>query len=269
MKVLLRVTRIGALVYIGLLMFLGACQNKLLYFPSRGSQAALLEEARLEGLQPWKDAAGAVIGWHTGKPAAPRRIVVFHGNAGYALHRTYYTEALSRLGWDVFLFEYPGYGAREGAPGRSSFMAAGRVAVDQLLASDARPLFILGESVGGGTAAALAAELGDRIRGLAMVIPFARLVEVAKWHFPYLPVGLLLRDKYDNIAALEEFHGPVVFVVAEKDEVVSPQQGRQVHAAYTGPKLLITLPGATHNSFPTNFSADWWKEMAEFLTRQR
>src|SRR5687768_15743231 len=123
MKVLLRVTRIGALVYLGLLMFLGACQNKLLYFPSRGSQAALLEEARMEGLQPWKDASGAVIGWHTAKRAAARRIVVFHGNAGYALHRSYYTEALGRLGWDVYLFEYPGYGACEGSPGRSSFMA--------------------------------------------------------------------------------------------------------------------------------------------------
>jgi hypothetical protein len=41
-----------------------------------------------------------------------------------------------------------------------------------------------------------------------MVIPFARLVEVAKWHFPYLPVGLLLRDKFDNVAALEKYRGP-------------------------------------------------------------
>src|SRR5688572_13502434 len=120
----------GALAYLGLMLFLAACQNRLLYFPSRCAEAALLQEAQTEGLQPWKDSSGAVIGWHTGKPTAPRRIVVFHGNAGYALHRIYYTEALSRLGWDVFLFEYPGYGARAGNPGRPAFLSTGRAALD-------------------------------------------------------------------------------------------------------------------------------------------
>ena len=266
-KGFLRIARIGVLAYVGLLLFLAACQNTMIYYPSRASQVALLQEAEDEGLQPWKNPEGAVIGWHTSKPAAPRRIVVFHGNAGYALHRTYYTEALSRLGWDVFLFEYPGYGARDGSPGRAAFLTEGRAALDQLLAADARPLFLLGESVGSGTAAALAAELPEKIRGVAMVIPFARLVEVAKWHFPYLPVGLLLRDKFDNVEALEKYRGPVVVVVAEKDEVVSAAQGFKLHEGYTGPKHLITLAGAKHNDFPTNFSAEWWKEMTAFLSR--
>jgi fermentation-respiration switch protein FrsA (DUF1100 family) len=53
--------------------------------------------------------------------------------------------------------------------------------------------------------------------------------------------------------------------VAERDEVVSPQQGMKLYEAYTGPKLLITLPDATHNAFPTNYGAGWWKEMTEFL----
>jgi pimeloyl-ACP methyl ester carboxylesterase len=264
-KVLLRIARIGAFVYLGLMLFLAACQNRLLYFPSRGTQAALIEQATAEGLQPWKDSTGAVIGWRTTNQQATRRIVVFHGNAGYALHRTYYTEALSRLGWDVFLFEYPGYGARGGNPGREAFLSSGRAAIEELLGTDARPLFLLGESVGSGTAAALAAELPGKIRGIALVIPFARLVEVARWHFPYLPVGLLLRDKYDNIAALEKYHGPIIFVIAEKDEVVSPQQGRKLHDAYAGPKRLITLSNATHNAFPTNYSAAWWKEVSDFL----
>jgi pimeloyl-ACP methyl ester carboxylesterase len=266
-KGLLRIARLAALVYLGLMLFLAACQNKLLYVPSRGTQAALVQEATNEGLQPWKDPSGAIIGWHTAKPGAPRRIVVFHGNAGYALHRTYYAEALSRLGWDVFLFEYPGYGARDGMPGRPAFLTTGRAALDQLLAEDSRPLYLLGESVGSGTAAALAAELPEKIRGVAMVIPFARLVEVAKWHFPYLPVGLLLRDKFDNVAALEKYRGPVVVVVADKDEVVSAAQGRKLHESYAGPKLLITLPDSTHNAFPTNYSAEWWKEMTDFLSR--
>ncbi len=270
MKFLRRFARIVLLAYLGLMLFLGACQNKLIYFASRESESELLKVAKAEDLEPWKDGRGAVIGWRTKNNSAPRRIVVFHGNAGYALHRTYYTDALSRLGWQVYLFEYPGYGAREGSPGRAAFIPAGKAALEQLLAEDQRPLFLLGESIGTGTASALAEELADRIRGVALIIPFARLVEVAKWHFPYLPVGLLLREKFDNIDALGKYHGPVVFVVAEKDEVVSPQQGHKLHDSYAGgPKLLITWPDATHNNFPRNFSAEWWKQLTEFLVAER
>ena len=270
MKLLRRFARILILAYLGLMLFLGACQNKLLYFASRASEAELLSVAKAENLEPWQDSAGSIIGWRTKNNSAPRRIVVFHGNAGYALHRTYYTDALARHGWQVFLFEYPGYGARAGSPGRATFIPAGRSALEQLLAEDSRPLFVLGESIGSGTASALAAELPDRIRGLALIIPFARLVEVAKWHFPYLPVGVLLRDKFDNIDALGKYRGPVVFVVAEKDEVVSPQQGHKLHDSYGGgPKLLITWPDATHNNFPSNFSAEWWKQLSDFLAAER
>jgi fermentation-respiration switch protein FrsA (DUF1100 family) len=56
-------------------------------------------------------------------------------------------------------------------------------------------------------------------------------------------------------------------VVADKDEVVSAAQGRKLHESYAGPKLLITLPDSTHNAFPTNYSAEWWKEMTDFLSR--
>jgi hypothetical protein len=57
-KGLLRIARLAALVYLGLMLFLAACQNKLLYVPSRGTQAALVQEATNEGLQPWKDPSG-------------------------------------------------------------------------------------------------------------------------------------------------------------------------------------------------------------------
>jgi pimeloyl-ACP methyl ester carboxylesterase len=211
---------------------------------------------------------GALIGWRAHKPSARRRIVVFHGNGGYALHRSYYVEGLQPLGWEVYLFEYPGYGSREGSPGKDSFLATGRAAVDQLLAADSRPLYLLGESIGSGTACSLAADKPDRIAGLLLVVPFARLVEVAKTHFPYLPVGLILRDKYDNIASLAKYRGPVAFALAEDDEVIPAEQARKLHAAYAGPKLLVAFPEATHNNFPTHPEETWWRQVTEFLDRR-
>ena len=262
---LLRITRIVALVYIGLIVPLAGCQNHMLYHPSRASEASLVQSASVQGLQPWKNTKGETIGWRISKPNAKRRVVAFHGNAGYALHRTYYADGLGGLDWEVYLFEYPGYGARDGTPSKDAFLSTSRAAIDELLAADTRPLYLLGESIGSGVACALAADLPQHIKGLILVTPFARLVEVAKWHFPYLPVGLLLSDKFDNIASLEKYRGPAGMVIADCDEVVSPEQGQKLHAAYTGPKLLITLPDCGHNDFPTNHSAKWWREVTAFL----
>ena len=263
---LLRLARIALLVYLGICIAVAGCQNRMLYFPAKHTEPAALARAKESGLVPWRDAHGQLIGWKHPLARAGARLLVFHGNAGSALDRTHYAEAFGAA-WEVCILEYPGYGSRDGSPGKDSFIAAGRAAVEDLLATDKRPVFLLGESIGSGPAAALAGEMPEKIAGAVMMIPFARLEEVAKAKFPWLPVSLLLRDKFDNIASLGSFHGPVVFVVAENDDVIGPAQGRKFHTAYAGPKKLIVLPGATHNSFPSEPDAPWFREAGDFLSK--
>ena len=266
---LLRLIRVCVLVYLGLCLVVAGCQSKMLYFPTKHTEAAALAHATDCGLEAWRDAHGKLIGWKRPAPRAAARLLVFHGNAGCALDRTYYADAFGAGGamWEVCILEYPGYGSRDGSPGKGSFIAAGRAAVEALRAADKRPVFLLGESVGSGTAAALAGELPEKIEGVILMIPFARLEEVAKAKFPWLPVSLLLRDKFDNIAALAAFPRPVVFVIAENDEVVGAAQGRKLHAAYAGPKKLIVLPGATHNNFPIEPDAQWFRDASDFVRK--
>ena len=268
---LLRLARVCALVYLGLCLLVAGCQNKMLYFPARHTETEALALAAENRLEAWRDAHGKLIGWKRPAPRAAARLLVFHGNAGCANDRAYYADAFGPLDgggtWEVCIFEYPGYGSREGSPGKGSFIAAGRAAVENLLAADRRPVFLLGESVGSGTAAALAGEMPEKIAGAVMMIPFARLAEVAKAKFPWLPVSLLLRDKFDNIATLANYRGRVAFVIAENDEVVGAAQGRKLHASYAGPSKLIVLPGATHNNFPNGPDAPWFREASDFVRK--
>jgi len=82
--------------------------------------------------------------------------MILHGNAGFALHRTHYLQALEEIDegrtWEVILFEYPGYGSREGRPGEAVFRTAVSEAIGQLMQEDDRPIFLLGESIGSGPA---------------------------------------------------------------------------------------------------------------------
>ena len=272
-SIIFRLIKVALFVYIVAAGIVFLAQDKIIYHPLRGTEADFLESAKRKNVEPWRNAQGQIIGWHRTNPRAGKRLVVFNGNAGSALDRSFYIDAFQTLGggtvWDVWLFEYPGYGPRPGTIGKDAFIAAGREALQQLLSEGTHPVFLLGESVGGGVACALAAEMPDRISGLALVVPFARMEEVAQEKFRLLPVKYLLRDKYDNIAALASFRKPVAFAIAEKDDVIGPAQGHKLHDSYAGPKLLHEFRGADHNSFDTRFEADWFGRIGDFLREGR
>ena len=247
---------------------LTALQRQLIYFPSKAQANVLTELASRMGLQAWRDKAGEVIGWKSpGDPNARYRMLVFHGNAGYALNRGYFVAGLRALGsqWDVFLFEYPGYGAREGTPSEVNFKATATQALEALLAIDSRPVFITGESLGSGVASFLASTFPNDVAGLLLVTPFSSLTDVAAHHYPLLPVRILLSERYESREALSHYGGPVAFLLAGRDEVVPSELGQQLYDSYSGPKWLHVEAHAGHNTLPYNPGAPWWGEVSSFL----
>jgi pimeloyl-ACP methyl ester carboxylesterase len=254
---------------IGAFIMLTALQRHLIYFPNTAQAQALEKMAARSGLQPWRDSAGKTIGWRTPEgPGARYRMLVFHGNAGYALDRVYFVNGLRQLvdQWDVFLFEYPGYGAREGAPSEDSFKATATQALEVLLADDSSPVFIAGESLGSGVASYLASTFQDQVAGLLLVTPFSSLTDVAAHHYPFLPVRMLLSERYNSTEALVRYRGPVAFLLAGRDEVVPRELGQQLYDSYSGPKWLYIEEHAGHNTLNYSPGAPWWGEVASFLT---
>lgn len=247
---------------------LAALQRQLIYFPEVAPEQTLLQAAAASGLQAWRGPEGELIGWRT--PAAggePRRVVVFHGNAGHALYRQYFVDGfLARDdGWQVLLFEYPGYGARPGSRSEETIKTAARQAVEALLAEDHSPLFLVGESLGSGVASYLAGALPTQIRGVLLVTPFTSLTDVAARHYAFLPVRTLLSERYDSMQALSNYHGPVAFLVAGNDEIVPAALGRELYESYAGPKWLHEQPGAGHNTLDFDPAASWWRDALAFL----
>jgi pimeloyl-ACP methyl ester carboxylesterase len=272
----LRLLQAPLLAYAGFCGFVGACQRSLIYHPSRQSESAMLRDAGAERCEPWRASAKAIIGWKSarkaGQPVAPNRLVVFGGNAGCALDRAFYVRGFEHYvgveKWEVYLFEYPGYGARAGRISESSFIDAGGQALESLAAADSRPVFLLGESLGSGLACALAQRQPGRVAGLFLVTPYARLGDVAARQFSYLPARLMLRDPWDNVAALRGYRGPVAMLIAGQDEVVTAAQGRLLYRGFEGPKHLWTDPDAGHNTIDFGASAPWWREVSDFLLNQ-
>lgn len=269
-KSALRVCGTLGILYLILVLFLAGCQRHLIYYPVQAQEETMIGIARNMGIIPWRDPSGSIIGWRTtadGLGATDRRAVVFHGNAGYALHRGYFLEGFrgESSGWEVFLFEYPGYGARPGRPEEKQIVTAAVEAVAQLLDEGDSPLFLVGESLGSGVAAQVAAACQNQISGLLLITPFTRLADVAQTHYPIFPVKLLLRDHYDTAKALKSYSGPVAFVVAERDEVVSAELGLRLYEGFDGKKMLQVLEGTSHNTINYRPATPWWRESLVFL----
>lgn len=248
-----------------------ALQRQMIYLPAKANAGELTRQAAGAGLEAWFDDEGAGIGWKpAGRASARHRMLVFHGNAGYALHRGYFVAGLQALGdeWEVILFEYPGYGARQGTPSAANFKTAAARALASLLAADSRPVFVAGESLGSGVASYLARSFGEQVAGLLLVTPFSSLADVAAYHFPYLPIRILLRERFESAEDLSYYGGPVAFLLAGRDEVVPTRLGQQLYDSYTGPKWLRVEDRATHNTLSYNPGAAWWGEVSNFLTAQ-
>jgi alpha-beta hydrolase superfamily lysophospholipase len=257
--------------YVVLCVLVGVFQRKLLYFPFHQTEAEMMDEACASGCRAWRDGSGNLLGWKSagnGQRAA-NRLVVFHGNAGYALHRTHYIKGFEQLEhgrlWEVYLFEYPGYGARPGKVGQRSFDEAGLRALEALRAEDSRPIYLAGESLGSGLACKLAQRKPADVAGLFLVTPYARMTDVAAHHYGLLPVRLLMLDRWDNVAALHAYHGPLAMLIAGEDEVVTAAQGHLLFDGYGGPKRLWVQPGAGHNTLNFSPDAPWWREVSDFL----
>jgi uncharacterized protein len=269
-----RVMRAAVLIYLGLLLLLAGFQRRLIYFPAKGTEEALRARAVERAMLPWEDAHGQLIGWRqpprNGLPPQ-NRIVIFHGNAGFALHRAYFRDTFRQVDgertWEVYLFEYPGFGARPGSPSARIFARTAREAVEELSRTDHRPIYLLGESIGTGVASHLAGELPNQIAGVILITPFNTLAEVAAHHFPLFPVRLILRERYDNRAALSHYTGPVAFLLAGKDEVIPARFGHSLYQSYAGPKQLWIQENATHNTIDYDPSSRWWREISDFLVQ--
>jgi pimeloyl-ACP methyl ester carboxylesterase len=249
-----RVLRISlvALVVLAVLTALAwGLQRKLIYFPSAADGPAperLLPDAREVTLHT-KD--GLDLGALLVPPAGRDRhltVLVTHGNAGNRTDRAPLARRLAEEGFAVLLFDYRGYGGNEGSPSEKGLAADADAAYRYLVSEAGVPadrLILFGESIGSAVATGLATR--HRPAGLVLRSPFTSLAAVGGEHYPWLPVGLLLRDKYPVAEQIRRVDVPTAVVYGTGDTLVPPSQSRAVAEAAGGKARAVAVRGADHN----------------------
>ena len=223
----------------------------MIYFPSRDpvpSIATLIPGARDVVLNT--DDGKHLGAWYL--PAAGNQrgpgVVVFNGNGGDRSGRAVLAVGLARLGMSVLLFDYRGYGGNPGSPSEKGLAIDARAAQQWLATqTDVDPdrIVYFGESLGAAVAIGLALERPP----VALVLrsPFTSLAEVAKVHYPWLPVGRLLIDRYPSIDRIGSLSVPVMVIAGDRDDIVPESLSRKLYEAAREPKRFLLVPGAGHN----------------------
>ena len=263
--------------YVTACVYLSAMQTRMIYVGSNEtlSTEEAIEQAKAEGLVPWDHTtpgAAAPQGYVRPDFAAPAprgTIVLFHGNGGWSLERAYYVEALTRRGFRVFLYEYPGYGGRPGRPGEAAIVPDAQALVRSLDQAGYGPVYVWGESLGSGVAAAVCADATLPVHGLALLTPWDTIANVGLSIYPYLPVRLLMIDKYDSISNLEHFRHPICVIRSEHDDIIPPPLTLNLYAHLPEPKKMILHQGAVHNDWPISPELTWWDDALDYIAPKK
>jgi fermentation-respiration switch protein FrsA (DUF1100 family) len=155
---------------------------------------------------------------------------------------------LARQGLSVLLFDYRGYGGNPGSPSEKGLAADARAAQAWLAKQpevDPDRIVYFGESLGAAVAIGLSMERPPA--ALVLRSPFTSLADVAKVHYPWLPVGRLLIDRYPSIDRIGSLSTPVMVIAGDRDDIVPESLSKKLYEAAPDPKRYLLVPGTGHN----------------------
>jgi uncharacterized protein len=276
------------------LVVLAAIQRKLIYFPSK--EVPSVERAALSYAGPIMPVsvpasdgltlAGWLLPAESGSDttslaaavADDRLLVIwFCGNGGHRAHRLMDLAAIHSLSAHALIVDYRGYAENAGSPSEAAIANDARDIwkfATQQLQKPASQIVICGESIGGGVSVRLASDLckeGIRPGGLVLQSTFSALTDAAAYHYPWLPVRLLMIDRYPSIDRINDVKCPLLMVHGRRDQIVPFEQGRRLFDAAPAKsesgvaKRFVEFPEADHNDIMETSHEPWVQAFGRFL----
>lgn len=241
-------------VFIGLVIVL---QDRLIFFPGAWPAGFELPEKLGSSIltpvtlkTPDGIKIDAVFA-ETITPARQRKTVLFsHGNAGNLLHRFGKIEKMCKAGFDVFIYDYRGYGRSEGSPTVAGAISDGKTALQWLLddkKTNSEDIVLYGESLGTGVAAELLRESGLRFAAVVHESGFASLSAMAGRRIPLVGSFILKRDMPTS-ETIKNYHGRLLVIHSRKDGVIPYSDSELIYnTCPSSHKTLYTIEAAGHN----------------------
>ncbi|MBE7209423.1 MAG: alpha/beta hydrolase [Gluconacetobacter diazotrophicus] len=189
--------------------------------------------------------------WWTPPPTSDAPVILYlHGNGGHLGHRAPRIPTFRDAGCGAFLLGYRGYGDNPGHPTERGLSRDADAALAFLSACGISPhrLLVWGESLGSAVATRLAVSAPPAV--LVLETPFTSMTAIGRAMVPFLPVELLLRDRFDSLSRIPRLRCPLLVAAGERDTLTPPAMARTLFDAAPPPKRFLLQPGAGHGELP-------------------
>jgi len=228
-----------------LVAYLG--QRQLMYFPDRSRIEPAKAGLRAVQERVLKTSDGErIIAWYgKARPGQPT-LLYFHGNAGGLAIRAERIQDYMAEGWGVYMMSYRGYSGSTGSASEVHNVADAHLAYDALVAEGVAPrsIIVFGESLGTGVAVRLAAD--RKVAGIILDAPYTSAVDIGAAAYPFLPVRVLLTDRYETTRHIAKVKAPLLVLHGALDQVIPVAMGREVARLANEPKRLVIFPDGYH-----------------------
>ena len=245
-------TSILALVffYILLLSAVFLFQRNLLYHPSADNylkDQIVKEPTEIEKVKITTSDKIDLIGWFYKKDLKQfKTILFFHGNAGSLENRTYKLNHFKNLNVNFLIVAWRGFSGNEGKPNEMGLYEDAKSAVKWLSAKGIKEqnIILYGESLGSGVAVEIAQN--KNYAGIILESPFTSMINMGKKYYPFFPIKLLLKDKFENNKKIKKVSIPVLILHGKDDKIVPFVMGKKMYELANQPKFFYPQEYGDH-----------------------
>ena len=224
-------------IYFLVLVFLYFYQRNLLYHPNENNYSGDKISVDIEKVKIQTADNIELLGWYHKKNLKDyKTLVYFHGNAGSLENRIHKLNHFQDMNINFLIIAWRGFNGNKGKPSERGLYVDGKSAIDWLIKKgvDEKNLILYGESLGTGVATHLAQN--KNYAGVILETPFTSMVDAAKNFYPYVPINLLLKDKFENFKKVKNINAPILVMHGEVDKIVPFSMGKKIYEIANEPK---------------------------------
>ena len=251
--------------YLAILFFIYFNQRNLLYHPSENNY--LNEKANFVYEEVYiPSTENNLKGWfHKKNLTKNKTLVFFHGNAGNLENRIYKLNLIKDFDLNFLIIAYRGFSGNKGKPTERGLYEDALSALKWLKTNYSikdKDIIIYGESLG--TSISIEVSQNKKYSGIILESPFTSMTDAAKHYYPYLPVSLLLKDKYDSIEKIKNINIPILVMHGKKDKIIPFEMGKKIFESANQPKFFYSPDNDDHMM---NYDENLLKAIKSFLKK--
>ena len=224
------------IIYLIIVFFLYFFQRNLLYHPTENNYSGDELKVSIEKIKIKTNEDFELLSWFHKKNTTYKTILFLHGNAGNLENRIHKINHFKDMEVNFLIISWRGFSGNKGKPTEQGLYEDANSAIRWLKTKglDEKNIIIYGESLGTGVATEIAQH--KNFAGIILESPFTSMIDAAKNKYPFFPVKLLLKDKYENSKKIKNINIPILIIHGEKDSIVPFYMGKKIYELANEPK---------------------------------